>query len=64
MAAAPALIPGAGTLMAALGGALADMGFLLKYEVEMALVLSHLYGFDIRRDEERQLAFLRASVGT
>jgi uncharacterized protein (DUF697 family) len=64
LAAAPALIPGAGTLVAALGGALADMGFLLKYEVEMALVLSHLHGFDIRKDEERQLAFLLASVST
>ncbi|MFY0564336.1 EcsC family protein [Archangium lansingense] len=64
LAAAPALIPGAGTLVAALGGALADMGFLLKYEVEMALVLSYLHGFDIRKDEERQLAFLLASVST
>ncbi|AKJ00678.1 EcsC family protein [Archangium gephyra] len=64
LAAAPALIPGAGTLAAALGGALADMGFLLKYEVEMALVLSYLHGFDIRKDEERQLAFLLASVST
>ena len=64
LAAAPALIPGAGTLVAAVGGALADMGFLLKYEVEMALVLSHLHGFDIRKDEERQLALLMASVST
>ena len=64
LAAAPALIPGAGTLVAAVGGALADMGFLLKYEVEMVLVLSHLHGFDIRKDEERQLAFLMASVST
>jgi EcsC family protein len=64
LAAAPALIPGVGTLAAVLGGALADMGFLLKYEVEMALVLSHLHGFDIQKEEERQLAFLLASVGT
>ena len=64
LAATPALIPGVGTLLAALGGALADMGFLLKYEVEMALVLSHLHGFDIQKEEERQLAFLLASVGT
>jgi uncharacterized protein (DUF697 family) len=64
LAAAPSLIPGAGTLVAALGGALADMGFLLKYEVEMVLVLSWLHGFDIRKDEERQLAFLLASVST
>lgn len=64
LAATPALIPGVGSLAAVLGGTLADMGFLLKYEVEMALVLSHLHGFDIRKEEERQLAFLLASVGT
>lgn len=64
LTAAPAIIPGAGTLVAAVGGALADVGFLLKFEVEMALVLSHLHGFDIRQDDERQLAFLLASVST
>ncbi|MDC0710984.1 hypothetical protein POL68_21105 [Stigmatella sp. ncwal1] len=64
LTAAPALLPGAGTLLAAAGGAMADMGMMLKYEVEMALVLSHLYGFDITQDEERQLAFLLASIGT
>ncbi|HYO54867.1 EcsC family protein [Archangium sp.] len=64
LTAAPALIPGAGSLVAALGGSLADMGFVLKYEVEMALVISHLQGFDIRKEEERQLAFLLASVST
>jgi hypothetical protein len=37
---------------------------MLKYEVEMALVLSHLHGFDITQKKERQLAFLMASVST
>ncbi|MCP3057887.1 EcsC family protein [Myxococcus sp. K38C18041901] len=64
LAALPALVPGAGTLVAALGGTLADMCFMLKFEVEMALVLSHLHGFDITREDERQLAFLLASVST
>ncbi|SEM46376.1 EcsC protein family protein [Stigmatella aurantiaca] len=62
LTAAPAMFPGAGTLLAVAGGALADMGLMLKYEVEMALVLSHVYGFDITRQDERQLAFLLASV--
>ncbi len=62
--AAPALIPGLGSLLAVAGGTLADIGLVLKFEVEMALVLSHLYGFDITRPEERQIAFLLASVGT
>jgi hypothetical protein len=64
LAAVPALLPGAGTLVAAAGGTLADMGMMLKYEVEMALVLSHLHGFDITQKKERQLAFLMASVST
>lgn len=64
LAALPGIVPGAGTLVAALGGTLADMCFMLKFEVEMALVLSHLYGFDITRQDERQLAFLLASVST
>jgi hypothetical protein len=50
--------------VAAAGGTLADMGMVLKYEVEMALVLSHLFGFDITQAKERQLAFLMASVST
>ncbi|QSQ24165.1 EcsC family protein [Pyxidicoccus parkwayensis] len=64
LAALPGILPGAGTLVAALGGTLADMCFMLKFEVEMALVLSHLHGYDITRDDERQLAFLLASVST
>lgn len=60
----PALLPGAGTLLAGLGGTLADVGLTMKFEVEMALSLTHLHGFDIRREKERQLAFLLASVST
>lgn len=64
LAALPALLPGVGTLAALAGGALADVGLVLKFEVEMSLTLSHLYGFDITREEERNLAFLLASVST
>jgi uncharacterized protein (DUF697 family) len=60
----PALVPGWGSLVAALGGTLAELTLLLKWEVEMALAMSHLYGFDIDEPAERQLAFLAASVGT
>ena len=64
LAALPALLPGVGTLAAVAGGTLADVGLVLKFEVEMALTLSHLHGFDITREEERNLAFLLASVST
>lgn len=60
----PALIPGFGSIALAIGGGLAELTFLLKWEVEMALGLSHLYGFDIDDPRERQLGFLMASVGT
>ncbi len=60
----PALFPGAGSLIALTGGTLLDVAFVLKYEVEMALALCWTFGFDIRLDRERELAFLLASVLT
>ena len=60
----PALIPGWGTLVTVVGGALMDTALLLKFEVEQALALSWLYGFDIRERAERQMAFLLASIST
>lgn len=60
----PALLPGVGTVAALTGGAFADVAMLLKFELEMALVLTHLYGYDITDETERELAFLMASVNT
>lgn len=60
----PGLIPGFGSIALVIGGGLAELTFLLKWEVEMALGLSHLYGFDIDDPRERQLGYLMASVGT
>src|SRR6185503_1698390 len=60
----PALIPGLGTLAAAVGGTFLDLVLVLKFEVEMAMALTYLYGFDIRERNERQFAFLLASVQT
>lgn len=60
----PALMPGLGSLAWGLGGLLTELGVLLKLEVELALALSHLHGFDIEDPKERQLAFVMASVGT
>jgi uncharacterized protein (DUF697 family) len=59
----PSLFPGVGTAIAA-AGTLADMTLVLKFEVEMALCLAQLYGWDIEDPRERQLAFLLASVET
>lgn len=63
-AALPAVVPGLGSVTALLGGTLADMALMLKFEVELSLCLSALYGYDIRKPRERQLAFLLASVQT
>lgn len=54
----PALVPGIGTMAAFAGGGLVDMTLCLKYEVEMVLSLSSLWGFDIGDPRERQLAYL------
>lgn len=56
--AAPALIPGPGTLIALTGGNLVDMALLLKFEVEMSLALCWLHGMDIRQRKQRQIALL------
>jgi uncharacterized protein (DUF697 family) len=60
----PAVLPVVGTVIAVLGGTLADVALLLKLQVEMALCLTHLYGFDIEDETERYRAILLASVGT
>lgn len=60
----PAIVPGGGTMIAVLGGSLADMALMLRHEVEMAMCLTYLYGHDIREERERWLAFLIASVST
>jgi uncharacterized protein (DUF697 family) len=59
----PGVFPVGGTLVAAIGGSLADMALMLKYEVEMSLCLTHLYGHDIREERERLLAYVLAAVG-
>lgn len=63
-AALPGLLPGIGSAVALVGGALADMTLSLKHDVEMILCLSHAYGHDIRDERERWLAYVMAGVRT
>lgn len=63
-AALPGIIPGLGTWAAFAGGTLVDAALMLKYEVEMVQALAWLHGFDIREEQERQIALLMASVNT
>lgn len=60
----PAVLPGPGTGIAVVGGSLVDMTLVLKHEVEMAMCLTHLYGFDLRDERERWLAYVLAGVRT
>jgi uncharacterized protein (DUF697 family) len=64
LTALPGMMVGPGTVVAMVGGSLADMTLMLKYEVELALCLTHLYGHDIRDERERWLAYLLATVTT
>lgn len=64
VAAVPAMVPGPGTVVAVVGGSLADMILMLKHEVEMTLCLTHLYGYDIRQEKGRWLAYALATVHT
>lgn len=64
LSAAPAILPGVGTIAALVGGTLADMALMLKFEVELAMSLCYAFGYDIRAPRERQLAFMLASVST
>ncbi len=58
----PGLLPGVGSALVLVGGALVDIAFTLKYEVEMVLCLTYLYGHDIRDERERWLAYVMAGV--
>jgi uncharacterized protein (DUF697 family) len=60
----PGLLVGPGTVIALLGGSLADMTVMLKHEVEMALCLTHLYGHDIREERARWLGYTLVAVNT
>ena len=64
LTALPAVIPGAGTLITTVGGAMVDMAWMLRQEVEMALSLTYLYGYDITDEHERWLAYGLASIAT
>jgi uncharacterized protein (DUF697 family) len=60
--AAPAMIPGVGSMLAVVGGSVVDITFMLKHEVEMAMCLTYLYGRDIRDETHRWLAYALAGI--
>jgi hypothetical protein len=58
------VIPGLGTVLAAVGGATADAAVSMKLQVDMCMCLAALYDYDILSPEGRYVAFLIAAGGT
>jgi hypothetical protein len=57
------VVPGIGTVVAAFGGATADIALTMKYQVEMTLAIACAYGRDITETKERDHCFLVAGLG-
>jgi len=57
------IIPGIGTALAMVGGALADGVVCMKFQVDMCLCLAENYGYDVSMADGEQLAFLVAAGG-
>lgn len=58
------VVPGLGTVVAAVGGATADVVVTMKFEVEMVMALATVYGHDVTETEMRRLCLLIAGLGT
>ncbi len=60
----PMIIPGIGSIVGFVGASLFDTVVTLKFEIEMALALCHLAGFNIEKERDRQIAYTLASVSS
>lgn len=57
------IIPGIGTVVAMVGGAVADGAVCMKFQVDMCLCMAEAYGYDVSSEDGKHLAFLVASGG-
>ncbi|WP_323874029.1 EcsC family protein [Priestia megaterium] len=57
------VIPGIGTVIAAVGGTTADAAVTMKWEIEMVMALATVYGRDITIEEEKRICYLVAGFG-
>jgi hypothetical protein len=57
------VVPGLGTAVSALGGGLADTAICMKLQVDMTCCLAEAFGYDLNRQDVRDLAFLIAVGG-
>lgn len=59
-----AIIPGVGTAVAVLGGALGDTAVTLKLQVDMCMCLADVFEHDLTNEDTRHLAFLISLGGS
>jgi hypothetical protein len=57
------VVPGLGTALAVLGGGLADTAVCMKLQVDMTCCLAEAFGYDLNKQDARDLAFLIAAGG-
>lgn len=57
------VIPGLGTVVAAFGGATADIALCMKFQIEMVMALATIYDHDIETEDGRNLCFVIAGLG-
>ncbi|MCB9520300.1 MAG: hypothetical protein H6700_04570 [Myxococcales bacterium] len=59
-----AVVPGLGTVIAAVGGATADAAVSMKLQVDMCMCLASGYGYDLTNTDAQRLTLLIAGTGT
>lgn len=57
------VIPGIGTAVAVTGGASADVVASMKFQIEMTMAISTVYGHDILMEEEKRICYVIAGLG-
>jgi hypothetical protein len=57
------VVPGLGTALATLGGGIADTAICMKLQVDMTCCLAEAFGYDLNKQDARELAFLIAAGG-
>lgn len=58
------LVPGLGTVVAAVGGSVVDMAVTMKLQVNMCMCMIAAFGHDMDSEDAQHLAFLLAAGGT
>lgn len=57
------IIPGLGTIISTFGGATADAALSMKYQIEMTMAISVVYGHNITNEEEKRVCLIVAGLG-